>query len=306
MGEIGRNATVMSRTSEDGSSVDVHINLGQVPLQSEAQLRMNRVQTMLLRANRLLESLEDGTSSNNGVVVDSSSQTDNESEEVRNSPMEVESESPTAPDNDVTNGTSEDSSINNETNIDDSTGLPSEVNVTSETSVRTPAPSERYRFEGLAHAAQAAISAALATAAAAARAATVTTPIIADTDNLRAVDPEPMDSESSEFHVSRPENSASATSESTDDVGGMPSVPAQPSPASNEQSQQGNSTLPDSTTTNQSSQNSSSAPGRREVMPSVQTLANLLDEVIRVNTRLEPCLERCRDLIRSDPPLAGR
>ncbi|PRD25900.1 UNVERIFIED_CONTAM: hypothetical protein NCL1_39581 [Trichonephila clavipes] len=42
------------------------------------------------------------------------------------------------------------------------------------------------------------------------------------------------------------------------------------------------------------------------MQPSVQTLANLLDEVIRVNTRLQPCLERCRDLIRSDPALSGR
>lgn len=33
---------------------------------------------------------------------------------------------------------------------------------------------------------------------------------------------------------------------------------------------------------------------------SVQTLANLMDEVIRVNRRLEPCLEKCRDLIRND------
>lgn len=39
--------------------------------------------------------------------------------------------------------------------------------------------------------------------------------------------------------------------------------------------------------------------------PSVQTLANLLDEVIRVNTRLEPCVEKCRDLIRTDGVLVG-
>lgn len=58
MGEIGRNATVMSRTSEDGSSVDVHINLGQVPMQSEAQLRLNQAQIMLRKAARVISTLE--------------------------------------------------------------------------------------------------------------------------------------------------------------------------------------------------------------------------------------------------------
>lgn len=58
MGEIGRNATVMSRTSEDGSSVDVHINLGQVPMQSEAQLRLNQAQTMVQKATRVIAALE--------------------------------------------------------------------------------------------------------------------------------------------------------------------------------------------------------------------------------------------------------
>lgn len=58
MGEIGRNATVMSRTSEDGSSVDVHINLGQVPMQTEAQLRLNQAQIMVLKASRVIAALE--------------------------------------------------------------------------------------------------------------------------------------------------------------------------------------------------------------------------------------------------------
>lgn len=65
MGEIGRNATVMSRTSEDGSSVDVHINLGQVPLQSEAQQRINQAQIMLRRASTFITTLENhGQNSN--------------------------------------------------------------------------------------------------------------------------------------------------------------------------------------------------------------------------------------------------
>lgn len=34
--------------------------------------------------------------------------------------------------------------------------------------------------------------------------------------------------------------------------------------------------------------------------PNVQTLANLLDEVIKVNSRFEPYLAKCRDLIRND------
>ncbi|XP_065293465.1 large proline-rich protein BAG6 isoform X3 [Dermacentor albipictus] len=65
MGEIGRNATVMSRTSEDGSSVDVHINLGQVPMQSEAQLRLNQAQTMVQKATRVIAALEPNTSAGN-------------------------------------------------------------------------------------------------------------------------------------------------------------------------------------------------------------------------------------------------
>ncbi|XP_075734882.1 large proline-rich protein BAG6 isoform X1 [Rhipicephalus microplus] len=58
MGEIGRNATVMSRTSEDGSSVDVHINLGQVPMPSESQLRLNQAQKMVQKATRVIAALE--------------------------------------------------------------------------------------------------------------------------------------------------------------------------------------------------------------------------------------------------------
>lgn len=43
---------------EDGSSVDVHINLGQVPMQSEAQLRLNQAQTMVQKATRVIAALE--------------------------------------------------------------------------------------------------------------------------------------------------------------------------------------------------------------------------------------------------------
>ncbi|XP_013790424.2 large proline-rich protein BAG6-like, partial [Limulus polyphemus] len=60
MGEIGRNATVMSRTSDDGSSVDVHINLGQVSMQSEAQLRLTQANRMVSQANQALQALEVG------------------------------------------------------------------------------------------------------------------------------------------------------------------------------------------------------------------------------------------------------
>lgn len=66
MGEIGRNATVMSRTSEDGSSVDVHINLGHVPWQSAAQLRIQQSQNFLTRANQIIDAIENNRPVENG------------------------------------------------------------------------------------------------------------------------------------------------------------------------------------------------------------------------------------------------
>ncbi|UYV63454.1 BAG6 [Cordylochernes scorpioides] len=71
MGEMGRNATVMSRTSlsrplmicwqDDGSSMDIHINLGQVSLHNEAQQRFAIIQSMVGQATQILNNLEVGS-----------------------------------------------------------------------------------------------------------------------------------------------------------------------------------------------------------------------------------------------------
>ncbi|XP_078604700.1 large proline-rich protein BAG6-like isoform X2 [Branchiostoma floridae x Branchiostoma japonicum] len=61
MGDLGRNARVTSRASPDGSSVDVHINLGQIAmpqLQSESQLRIDQAQRMVREAHDCLNRLE--------------------------------------------------------------------------------------------------------------------------------------------------------------------------------------------------------------------------------------------------------
>uniref|UniRef100_T1J793 BCL2-associated athanogene 6 n=1 Tax=Strigamia maritima TaxID=126957 RepID=T1J793_STRMM len=62
MGELGRNATVMSRTSDDGSSVDVHINLGQVSGQCETRRILNQIQSMVQLARQTLENHENRNS----------------------------------------------------------------------------------------------------------------------------------------------------------------------------------------------------------------------------------------------------
>ncbi|CAL1291400.1 unnamed protein product [Larinioides sclopetarius] len=252
MGEIGRNATVMSRASDDGS-VDVHINLGrvpvQVPLQSEAQLRMNRVRHMLNRAEYLLGSIE--------------------------------------------------------VNINETPGL-------------TSGP-ERFRFEGLAHAAQAAISAAFATAAAAARAATasVATPATSTAGTTAPLGTEPMDATPSEnvpdflapLNIA-PDPTVIAMDSLPSDSESPAQEPAQTESESASESDS-NSHHPDCplSSTRTPPSNGSASSSRRApalVQPSVQTLANLLDDVMRINNRMQPCLEKCRDLIRTDPALSGR
>lgn len=58
MGEMGRNARVSTRTSNDGSSVDVHIHLGQGQVESESQQRINQARQMLRVARENLQLLE--------------------------------------------------------------------------------------------------------------------------------------------------------------------------------------------------------------------------------------------------------
>ncbi|XP_077986516.1 large proline-rich protein bag6-like [Glandiceps talaboti] len=61
MGDIGRNARVTSRQSADGSSVDVHINLGQIAvpqLHSESQQRVDHVRNMIRQGYETIDRLE--------------------------------------------------------------------------------------------------------------------------------------------------------------------------------------------------------------------------------------------------------
>lgn len=79
LGDLGRNATVMSTTSDDGSSVDVHINLGQISSQSQTnyqvQSRVNQVRQLLASVDRHLRELEhpDADRSADANVSDSGS-----------------------------------------------------------------------------------------------------------------------------------------------------------------------------------------------------------------------------------------
>lgn len=62
LGDLGRNATVTSATSDDGSAVDVHINLGQVSSQTatnqEVQYRVSSIRSLLTAITRDLQDLE--------------------------------------------------------------------------------------------------------------------------------------------------------------------------------------------------------------------------------------------------------
>lgn len=303
MGEIGRNATVMSRTSDDGSSVDVHINLGQVPVQNEAQVRINQVQTMLTRAHRILDSLE-GENSNNGTANDSSMQVDSEGE------MDVSSTQSGQENSASSNGTAAAVRITSESirsvvpivtsiasNPPSSTSaaainVETPVVISSQSESTGQPISQNPRFgEGLAQAARAAVAAAVAAAAgaaaAAARAATASAVFPAVTLSAR-------------------------TSHSTSQSSGQqsPQTPSTTEPA-NSQVPQANSTAEppqpsattDSANTTPTTAAAPSANGRprREIrQPSIQTLANLFEEVNKVNTRMQSHFQQCIQNLRAD------
>ncbi|CAG2108343.1 unnamed protein product [Medioppia subpectinata] len=69
MGDIGRNATVMSRTSEDGSSVDVQINLAQMPPQNECRQRISQANRFIGYINALIDVIERPNAIPNGVTA---------------------------------------------------------------------------------------------------------------------------------------------------------------------------------------------------------------------------------------------
>lgn len=74
MGELGRNARVSTRSSADGSAVDVHINLGQIPVQqiSESQQRVNHIKKLLCQAKTVLSRLENPSNSCRGQLENNS------------------------------------------------------------------------------------------------------------------------------------------------------------------------------------------------------------------------------------------
>ncbi|XP_043939196.1 large proline-rich protein BAG6 isoform X2 [Protopterus annectens] len=61
LGETGRNARVTTTTGSDGSSVDVHINMEQTPVQSEPRVRLVLAQHMLRDIQGILSRLEGQT-----------------------------------------------------------------------------------------------------------------------------------------------------------------------------------------------------------------------------------------------------
>ncbi|XP_014777722.1 large proline-rich protein BAG6 isoform X2 [Octopus bimaculoides] len=67
IGELGRNARVSTRASADGSAVDVHINLGQIPVQqmNESQQRINHIRKLLHLVNMALSRLENPSANSN-------------------------------------------------------------------------------------------------------------------------------------------------------------------------------------------------------------------------------------------------
>ncbi|XP_053380181.1 large proline-rich protein BAG6-like [Mercenaria mercenaria] len=70
MGDMGRNARVSTRTSADGSAVDVHIHLGPVQTGaavSEAQMRLNTARQMMRLATEALNQLENPEGADNSA-----------------------------------------------------------------------------------------------------------------------------------------------------------------------------------------------------------------------------------------------
>lgn len=74
LGDLGRNATVMSTASADGSSVDVHINLGHISGQTQTnyqvQSRVTQIRQLLQSVDRDLRQLEHPDTQRNGQSSD--------------------------------------------------------------------------------------------------------------------------------------------------------------------------------------------------------------------------------------------
>ncbi|XP_074654293.1 large proline-rich protein BAG6-like [Tubulanus polymorphus] len=81
MGESGRHAHVTSRTSTDGSAVDVHINLNQSSARapSEAQQRIKMIQRMLRSAREALHKYENPNETESASTTEESQTTESSS-----------------------------------------------------------------------------------------------------------------------------------------------------------------------------------------------------------------------------------
>lgn len=67
LGVLGRNATVMSRTSDDGSAVDVHINLGQIASNNEIRNRISVIRRLLRGLSQGLDQLDQSLAALDGT-----------------------------------------------------------------------------------------------------------------------------------------------------------------------------------------------------------------------------------------------
>ncbi|XP_041370734.1 large proline-rich protein BAG6-like [Gigantopelta aegis] len=145
MGEDWRNAHVSARTSTDGSSVDVHINLGQVPsnpiVDSEGQMQLNRARQMLGLAREAVYRLEHPPGSGG------SDQAEVEEDEEDVELDEEESEEASAPDTATDQSPPTTASQNNNSAPDSASPMetsPDAAN-SSATSQQTPAASSSER-----------------------------------------------------------------------------------------------------------------------------------------------------------------
>lgn len=294
MGEIGRNATVMSRTSEDGSSLDVHINLGQVPLQSEAQLRINQAQTMITRANQVLDLLENGSTASEPNDSPMQMEQGSENETRENPPQEASSETTTSEEESLAMGLSSMFNIpgiailsSQGSSIPVTAGTTGTTASNTETTDSNQTSSNNSRYgEGLAQAARAAVAAAVAAAAgaaaAAARAATNAAGFTQGSSTSSAAQINTNESRNINGEQSHFQQESTQTNRSA-----QPGQPSESSPA-------------------RTATSSTNGRSRREIIhPPTTVLASLLDDLNRLNIRFQPFLQNYTQLLRDDPEISN-
>ncbi|XP_075553209.1 large proline-rich protein BAG6 isoform X2 [Dermacentor variabilis] len=256
MGEIGRNATVMSRTSEDGSSVDVHINLGQVPMQSEAQLRLNQAQTMVQKATRVIAALEN-QGQQTTPAPDVEGMDLGERVEVDVQMVDTNGNDTAPPNTSAGNSNDSDAAASRPLGLSSSTG----------------------RFgEGIVNAARA------AAAAAAVVAARVTAGSVFGTSAATATESPAVTSAATTSQHQSPIQSTAA------DAGAAPVQPSAPT-----------TSVPSGTTQQGSGQPNTSTRPLREYGPPAAALAPILGEILQLQTRLAPHLQRYQELVQDEP-----